>query len=132
MATVSDAELVMKLYDLRREKLLREAREFVIFKFQPKDLEELQAAAKETAHWRQTISYWEMAASLVMQGALDPALFLESNGEGIFIYTKFHPLHAAKEKEGGSTFMPQTAGLIERYPAAKARHEGIKKALGQA
>src|SRR5450631_3648884 len=98
MATTSDAEVIMRLYELRREETLRKARRFMIFEFNPKTLEELRAVsrdvkAEENAYWRQTMSYWEMAATFVLRGAVDPDLFLDSNGEGILIYAKFHHFH---------------------------------------
>ncbi len=63
--------------------------------FWPKNLEELRAvsrdmSADQNAYWRQVISYWEMAASLVLRGAVDADLFLDTNGEGLFLYAKFH------------------------------------------
>jgi hypothetical protein len=71
-----------------------------------------------------------MAASLVLHGALDAGLFLDSSGEGIYLYAKFHHFHAETEKESGNPFMAQTATLIQKYPAAKAKYEGILKTLG--
>jgi hypothetical protein len=132
MATAADAELVLKLYELRREEALRKARRFMVFDFQPKTLDELRAvsrnvASEHNAAWRQTLSYWEMAASLVLHGALDAELFLESNVEGILLYAKFHHFHAETEKQSGNPFMKQTATLIEKYPAAKERYEAFLK-----
>ena len=137
MATAADAELVLKLYELRREESLRKARRFMVFDFQPKTLEELRAVSRNigsehNASWRQTISYWEMAASLVLHGALDAELFLESNVEGILLYAKFHHFHAETEKQSGNPFMKQTATLIEKYPAAKARYESFLKSFAPA
>jgi hypothetical protein len=130
MATAADAELILRLYELRREETLRAARRFLVFDFNPKNLEELRAVSRDTkapknVYWRQTISFWEMAASLVLRGALDADLFLDSTGEGILLYAKFHHFHAETEKQSGKPFMAQTATLIERYPAAKARYEGM-------
>ncbi len=106
MATASDAELILKLYEMRREETLRRSRRFMVFDFQPKTLEELRAVSRDVgsqhnAAWRQVLGYWEMAASLVLRGALDPDLFLDSNGEGILIYAKFHHFHAETEKQSG-------------------------------
>ena len=103
MATPADAELVMRIYELRREDTLRKARHFMVFGFQPKTLDELRAVSRDmtatdNAAWRQVLSYWEMAASLVLRGAVDPDLFLDSNGEGILVYAKFHHFHAETEK----------------------------------
>lgn len=137
MASAADAELVLKLYELRGEKTLREARRFMVFDFQPKTLEELRAVSRDmksefNPYWRQTLSYWEMAASLVLRGAIDADLFLDSALEGILIYAKFHHFHAQTEKESGNPFMGKTAELIAKYPAAKARYEMFLKNFGVA
>lgn len=131
MATPADAELILKLYDLRREPLMRKARKFVAFEMPAKtqdDLLKVQrgAPSEENAMWRQAISYWEMAASFVLRGALDGDLFLDTNAEGIFLFTKFHALYKAAT---GADFMPQTAALIQKYPAARERSEAIAKRL---
>jgi len=135
MATTADAEIVLRLFDLRREETLRKARHFMVFAFNPKTHEELRAvsrnaSAAENAWWRQALSYWEMAASLVLRGAVDAELFLDSNGEGIVLYAKFHHFHAETEKESGSPFMPKTAALIAQYPSAKAMHERFLPMFG--
>ena len=127
----------MRLYDLRREETLRKARHFMVFEFRPKTLEELRAVsrdmtAKENSAWRQVLSYWEMAASFVLRGAVDADLFLDSNAEGILLYAKFHHFHAETEKESGNPFMRNTAALIEKYPAAKALHAMFLKTFGPA
>jgi hypothetical protein len=134
MATTSDATVVLELYKLRQETTLRAARKFMAFEFWPKDLEELRAVSRamgadQNAYWRQTISYWEMAAALVLRGAVDPDLFLDTNGEGLFLYAKFHHWHAETEKESGNAFMKNTAGLIAKYPAAQAIYETIRKGM---
>ncbi len=55
--------------------------------------------SEHNPYWRQAMSYWEMAASFVLRGALDADLFLDSSVEGILIYAKFHHCHAETEKE---------------------------------
>ena len=130
MATAADAELVLKLYELRREESLRAARKFMIFEFNPKTLEELRAVSRamgspDNACWRQMLSFWEMAASLVLRGAVDADLFLDSNVEGILMYAKFHHWHAESEKETGNLFMKNTAELIQKYPAAALWHKNF-------
>ena len=109
----------------------------MVFDFQPKTVEELRAVSrdvksKHNASWRQVLSYWEMAASLVLNGALDADLFLDSNGEGILLYAKFHHFHAETEKQSGNPFMRHTATMIERYPVAKARYESFLKTFAPA
>src|SRR5438105_187414 len=135
MATAADAELILKLYELRGEETLRKARRFMVFDFQPKTVEELRMVSRDTKsehnpYWRQTLSYWEMAASFVLRGAVDADLFLDSSLEGILIYAKFHHFHAETEKQSGNPFMGQTAALIAKYPAAQARYEMFLKNFG--
>lgn len=132
MATAADADLVLRLYEMRREDTLRKARRFLVFEFNPKTLDELRAVSRDVtsehnAAWRQALSYWEMAASLVLRGALNADLFLDSNIEGILLYAKFHHFHAETEKQSGNPFMKQTATLIERFPAARERYEAFLK-----
>jgi len=135
MATAADAELVLRLYELRREETLRKARRFMVFEFNPKTLEELRAVSRDTKsefnpYWRQTLSYWDMAASFVLRGALDADLYLDSSAEGILLYAKFHHFHAETEKQSGNPFMGKTAELISKYPAAKAYYEVFLKNFG--
>jgi hypothetical protein len=137
MATAADAELILKLYELRQEETLRKARRFLVFDFNPKTVEELRVVSRDTKseynpYWRQAISFWEMAASLVLRGAIDSELFLDSSLEGILLYAKFHHFHAETEKQSGNPFMGKTAELIAKYPSAQARHEAFLKNFGLA
>jgi hypothetical protein len=137
MATAADAELILKLYELRQEETLRKARRFLVFDFNPKTVEELRVVSRDTKseynpYWRQAISFWEMATSLVLRGAIDPELFLDSSLEGILLYAKFHHFHAETEKQSGNPFMGKTAELIAKYPSAQARHEAFLKNFGLA
>ena len=77
-ATPADAELILKLYDLRREPVMREARKYV-FDFAPQSIDDVMAvlgdfSSKENAYMRQVFGYWGMAASLVLRGALNEDL----------------------------------------------------------
>jgi len=137
MATAADAELILKLYEMRREETLRRSRRFMVFDFQPKTLDELRVVSRDlgsqhNAAWRQVLGYWEMAASLVLRGGLDADLFLDSNGEGILIYAKYHHFHVETEQQSGNPFMRHTAALIAKYPAAAKLHEGFLRSLGLA
>src|ERR1700757_5199351 len=77
-ATYHDAELVLRLYDLRRETVMRQARDFFA-NFSPSSFEELMVVmgnfgSKENAYLRQVLGYWEMVASLVVHGTINAAL----------------------------------------------------------
>src|SRR3984885_10840015 len=117
MATAADAGLILKLYELRQEETLRKARRFLVFDFNPKTVEELRVVSRDTKseynpYWRQAINFWEMATSLVLRGAIDSDLFLDSSLEGILLYAKFHHFHAETEKQSGNRFMKQTATMM--------------------
>jgi hypothetical protein len=107
---------------------MREARKFVAG-FNPESFDVLAALHRDSgstnnAYWRQALSYWEMAAALVLHGALDGDLFAAANGESFFYYAKFTPFLEDYKKTFGLPFMRQTAELIEKVPGAKARYEG--------
>ena len=80
-----DAELMLRLYDLRREEKLRRARAWLIGKFRATSLEELHQVcspnSEEHTYFRMTMSYWDMAASLVNHCLIHEQFFFESNGE---------------------------------------------------
>src|SRR4051812_15213921 len=86
------ATLILKLYDQRREEVMRKARDFFVT-FDPKSVEELMAVmmTPEGAYVRMVISYWDMAASLVLNGAIDSKMFQDANGEYIGVFAKMEP-----------------------------------------
>jgi hypothetical protein len=93
MATpVDSANLILKLYELRREAIMREARNF-IFTFNPRSIEDYMAGmmGPNSGHIRMVTSYWEMAASFVVNGAIDAAMFDETAGEHIVVFGKVEP-----------------------------------------
>ena len=87
-----DADLILKLYDLRREETMRKARNWMLT-FNPNSLDDIVAAvtSADSAYFRQVTSYWEMAASLVNHGAIDEEMFNDANGEHMFVFAKFQP-----------------------------------------
>ena len=134
MATSADAELILRLYELRREPVMRTARNWVVHEFAPKTLEELLVVQRDfgsehNQYWRQVISYWEMAAAMVLHGALDGDLFFDSVGEPVFLLAKFGRLNTEFEILSGGGFMPQTAKLVDQYPSAKVRYEHLRTYL---
>lgn len=89
-----DAELVLKCYDLRREDTMRESRNAVA-KFFPSSYEDITAIMNFehplNAPLRQVSSYWEMVYGMVKHGVVNADFFMESNMEGLFLYTKVEP-----------------------------------------
>ena len=105
-ATPHDANLVLKLYDLRREAEMRKARSWFGAEFWPQSAADVLKVvnafpSQENAWMRQVGGYWDMAASLVLHGALNEELFLQPgiSGEMFFIFAKIHPfLKEIREK----------------------------------
>jgi hypothetical protein len=89
------ADLILKLYELRRDPALREARHWFATKFRPQSAAEMLAlhtsSASASAHMRMVTSYWEMACAMVNHGAIDGALFARSTGEYIGFFAQIEP-----------------------------------------
>src|SRR5215208_975444 len=107
--TATDAELILKLYDLRREPRMRDAREYFTFKFFPTSYDDIlkimmARGSDENAFVRQVTSYWEMAAAFVVQGALNGDLFFETTGEMWMVYAKIKPFLPQLRKEMSPTY----------------------------
>lgn len=133
LATPADAEIILKLYELRTEAVMRQARAWLAGEFWPATAEEffrvaLDPAEPHNAWFRQVTTYWEMAAALVLHGAVSAELFVDSNGEGFFLLAKFAPLlEAIRERIPG--FMVKTSELVKRFSAAAQRYEMAMKGL---
>ena len=133
LATPADAEIILRLYELRTEAEMRKARAWVTGEFWPTTAEEFFVVADNPADlhnaWlRQVISYWEMAAAMVLHGAVSAELFVDSNGEGFFLLGKFQPiLDEIRARTPG--FMIKTSELINRFSAASQRYEITLKTL---
>src|SRR5262244_1154446 len=103
-ATAQDAQIVMQLYDLRREAEMRKARYWFASSFLPRSADDVVEVisgknAQENAWFRQVSGYWEMAASFVLRGALNEELFFDSGTEMWFTLAKLYPfLKEAREK----------------------------------
>jgi hypothetical protein len=133
LATPADAEIILKLYELRTEAVMRQARAWIGGQFWPKTVEDFYAVYNNPADphnpfLRQVLSYWEMAAALVLHGAVSADLFVDCNGEGFFLLAKFAPILDAI-RETNPTFMGKTSELVNRFAAAAQRYEATLKRM---
>lgn len=96
--TIEDANLILRLYEIRREEKMRAAREWFVRSFKPKSLEEMNqlapAGSQENAYMRQVITYFEMVASFVTSGVLNQDLYFQSGGELLLCYLRVKPILA--------------------------------------
>src|SRR5574338_34308 len=106
MSKYKDADLILKLYDLRREKVMREARDW-FFTFNPQGPQDFMDVlmGDKSAYYRMVVSYWDMACSLVTHGAIDPDMFADANGEHLFVYAKLEPFIPALRQAMGNDKM---------------------------
>jgi hypothetical protein len=131
MANSADGELILKLYELRTEAVMRQARSWITGEFWPTTAEEFfvvqnDFGSQKNCYLRQVVTYWEMAASLVLHGSLSADLFVDCNPEPFFILAKLtHILPEIHEKI--PTYFSKTLQLIEISQPAAARYETSRK-----
>ena len=90
--TYNDVDLILKLYEMRREARMREARRWFGAHFKVKTMEEFNAlcppGSEPNASYRMLTSYWEMVASFITNGVLNEELFFQSNREFLFVWER--------------------------------------------
>jgi hypothetical protein len=133
MGKHEDADLILKLYDLRREPVMREARNW-LFTFNPTSIQDITEVllSEHSGHYRMVISYWDMAAALVNNGAIDEQLFNETNSEHIFVYAKISPvLEEIRSMFGNPDFLRNLETLVKRLPNIEERIAIMKERMKQ-
>ena len=108
-----DADIVLRLYEMRRETKTREARDLLNFQFWPKSYDDVKEVQKNdnpmNFAWRQLSGYWEMVFGMARNGIVNADYLTENNGEGIFFYAKVAP-YIAQIREDGS---PRACSNVE-------------------
>lgn len=132
MSKSESADLILKLYELRREPTMREARNWIIGFFPESAAEIIQAIikAETSAHYRMVTTYWDMAASLVNHGAIDEEMFNDAQGEHIIVFSKIEPFLAElREIVGNPKMMANLETLVMRQPDAKEMLAGRREMM---
>ena len=129
-ATYDDANLLLKLYEIRREDKMRKARDWFVANFKFKNVPEYMSAcppgSDENAFARQVTSYWEMVASFVNNGVLNQDLFFTNSRELLLCWLRVKPII---EDLRGIYEDPMYLGNLEK--CGKAFAEWIKKTSGE-
>lgn len=132
MATAQDAEIILKLYELRRETEMRRARDYITTEFWPESFHDLWKEIGMTGdkyRWfRQVYAYWEMAAALAVSGAVDEDLFVTTQVEMIYTFAKISPF-LKSFRETSPDFMMSITTLCERNAKAQERLERAEKQI---
>lgn len=130
--TPADAEIVLKLYELRREPVMRASRETLLRWF-PGSCDEVAALAdfghEDNAAFRQVTSYFEMAFGLARRGAVHPELLMDWCGEGIFLYAKLEPFLSEFRERVSPTAFANTEWAVENTEAGRAKFEQFRARL---
>ena len=103
---------------------MREARAWFARSFSPESVEDLLGAVSgpSSAHFRMATSYWDMAASLVLNGAIDEKMFNDANGEHVVVFAKLEPfLNEYRALTGNPTYLGHLETLVMKVPDAKQR-----------
>jgi hypothetical protein len=132
-----DADLVLKLYDLRRESVMRESRNAINAKFWPRSAEEAVAVTASdhplNTAFRQTSAYWEMVYSMARHGIIHPDFLVENNGEGLFLFARVEPYLAALRQAASPRWFRNAEWVATHCAAGQALMESyrarVKRAL---
>jgi hypothetical protein len=130
--TADDAQIIMRLYDLRREAEMRKARRWFA-DFWPQNADDIVRVigahgSQENAWFRQVSGYWDMAASFVLRGALNEDLFFDSAAEMWFILAKVHPfLKEAREQAQTPTAFDRVEKVATHSKAGRERLQMMQK-----
>ncbi len=131
MSIQEEAGLILKLYELRRESTMREARNWYFGEFNPQSMADFTAAmfGAHSGHLRMVVTYWDMAAALVNRGAISLDLFTEANGEHIGVFAKVEPLLGEIRKTIGPAFASNLEKLIDATPDGRKRSANSREQI---
>lgn len=119
-ATYDDANLLLRLYEMRREEKMREARAWFVANFKPKSMADIQElcppGSENNARMRQVSTYWDMAASFVTSGVLNPELFFANSREMLLVAIRLRPVLAeVRAAYKDPTFLLNLETVAQQY-----------------
>ncbi len=118
------AQLLLQLYELRREPVLREARKWWLADFTPESIDEfaILVTGDRNPSYRMVAGYWDMAASFVTFGAIDPQMFRAAGGEIMATTAKILPLLPQIRERAKA---PEFYGHAERF--VRGQPDGLER-----
>jgi hypothetical protein len=129
-----DALVILKLYEMRSESLMRTARAWFFTEFNPTSgkgiVALLQSGEKSSAFYRMVASHWEVAAALVNNGGIDEKIFLEANTEHLVVFAKLQPfINEIRETIGEPDYLANLEQLVMRAPNVEKKLENRRRLL---
>lgn len=126
------AMAILKLYELRRDEKMREARIWFLSQFAPQSAMDIiklyRDGERASAHFRTVVSYWDMASSLVLNGAIDEKTFLDANTEHVVVYAKIAPFLAeVRQIFNEPDFFINLERLVLKVPDIKTKIENRQR-----
>ncbi len=131
MSKHEEADLILKLYELRREGTMRQARDWFFREFNPESLADMNNAmfSEHSGHLRMVMTYWDMAAALVNHGAISVDLFSDTNGEHLSVFSKLEPLLGEMRASYGPQVLVNLEKLIDAMPNGRERVAAIRERM---
>jgi hypothetical protein len=129
-----DALVILKLYEIRSEPLMRQARAWFFSEFSPKSgldiLALMQSGEKESAFYRMVSSHWEVAAALVNNGGIDEKMFLEANSEHLVVFAKLQPFIAEiRDTIGEPDYLANLEQLVMKADNVEKKLENRRRLI---
>ena len=124
------ATLLIRLYELRRDPTMREARNWYARSFNPDHVDDMVQAVQgpNSAHFRMVTSYWDMASSFVLNGAIDAQMFTDANGEHHVVFAKVEPFIAEyRSRIGNPQYLASLEKLVMSAPGARERMASLRE-----
>jgi len=123
------AKLILQIFEMRRETLLREARLWFVRDFNPVTIDDFKTdlAGPHNAHIRMVVGYWDMASSLVTHDAIDREMFLDANGEIYATFAKIQHLLPEVRQISGPNFAKHLEKVVMSVPGIEERLEMLRQ-----
>ena len=134
MGKQEDTMAILKLYELRRNKQMRRARQWYFSEFAPTSAMDIVAlfrgGERASANFRMVTSYWDTAASLVLNEGIDRKMFLDANTEHVFIYAKIADLlPEVRELFRDPDFLIHLETLVRSMPDFESKMESRRRLI---
>lgn len=133
MSKQDEGSLILKLYELRREETMRQARNWYFAEFNPESVADFSSAmfGEHSGHLRMVTTYWDMAAALVNNGAISMEMFNAANGEHIGVFAKVEPLLKEIRAAFAPEYLEQFEKLIDATPDGRKRTSEARERMKQ-
>ena len=130
-----DADIIIRLYDLRRETVMRESRRTINAEYWPATPQDATAPMKAdhplNAAWRQTVGYWEMVFGMAHHGIVHADYLVENSGEGLLLFARMEPHLAAIRAAGSPRTLQHAEWAATETAVGRTMMEGIRARVKQ-